>query len=165
MTFDGSNLCADGCGEPAATRGYSRRCYRRWYDQGFPEGGPRWPMTALERGRRSAQARAPKPDPYDLEWLAGAPERRIRRVRPQVADLVRCVAARDGAGVGRLLEKITDTEAAFITLAECADPVRTAIVCGPALAVVGTTASPAGEAPRTQQEAGSVDQGADDAAA
>lgn len=161
-------VCMDGCGEPAEIRGCSRRCYRRWHSQGFPEGGPRPPVPPGEAGRRSGQARAPEPDPYDLEWLAGEPERRIRRVRGQVAALVRCVAARDGGGVGRLLEKITDTEAALILLAECASPSRTAVACGlreASLAAVPPSDADGTDAPSAGTEAGSVHQEAAGAAA
>ena len=58
------------------------------------------------------------------------PERRIARAKPVAADLARCVAARDAAGVGILLRRVRDWEAVAIVLAECAEPERTAIVTG-----------------------------------
>ena len=125
-------LCGCGCGEPSSIRGYSKRCYQRWHHNGFPEGGPRPPLTAAESGRRSGQARAPEPDPYDLQWLAGEPERRARRAKWVAADLVRCVAADDAEGVRLLLHRVTDWPALAVVLAECADPYRTAVVTGSA---------------------------------
>lgn len=161
------SLCGCACGRPARTAGYASACYKRWLAAGKPETGPPAPLTQAETARRSALARS---DPYDLEWLAGEPERRVRRVRAQAAALVRCMAADDAEGIRILLqERVTDWVALAVVLAECADPARTAIVCGPTLAVVRTPASPAGEAPPAQPEAGSVDHrtsrdGADEAA-
>lgn len=143
------SLCADGCGEPAKTRGYSHRCYRRWHAAGFPEGGPRPPLAPGEAGRRSGRARAPEPDPYDVQWLAGAPERRVRRAKLIAADLVRCVAADDAEGVRLLLHRATDWHALAVVLAECAEPRRTALVCA-------TLALAEGKRPSVRTEAGSV---------
>lgn len=74
----------------------------------------------------------PGPEPEDdlppSPVPALEPERRIARARPLAADLARCVAARDAAGVGILLRKVRDWHAVAIVLAECADPGRTAIV-------------------------------------
>ena len=146
-------LCRCGCGEPATVRGCSKRCYDRWHYAGFPEGGPRPPLAPAECGRRSGAARTPEPDPYDLQWLAGEPERRIARTRGQAADLVRVVAARDGGGVSRLLEKITDHDALLILLAECADPYRTAVVTGRApLAAVPSEGAPAHDAEQDAEQ-------------
>ena len=126
--------CKCGCGQPATTKGYCDASYARWRRAGFPEGGPRPPLSRAECGLRSAVARAPGPDDYDLRWAAAGPERRVNRVRRQAAHLIRCVAARDGAGVARLLEKVRDAEALLIVLAECCDPARAAVVCGPLMA-------------------------------
>jgi hypothetical protein len=131
--------CSDSnCVRPAPSeprmQGYSEACFNRWRNAGFPEGGPRPPLTRTACGLRSGAARAPVPDLYDVRWTAGEPERRVNRVRRQAADLVRCVAARDGAGVALLLERVTDPEALLIVLAECASPERAAVVCGLVLA-------------------------------
>jgi hypothetical protein len=72
-------------------------------------------------------------DTYDLQWHAGEPDRRIKRMAPRAFALARCVPARDAHGVRVVLEKIRaeeDWAALAIILAECADPAALAIVCG-----------------------------------
>ncbi|MBO0813611.1 MAG: hypothetical protein J2P30_00430 [Actinobacteria bacterium] len=87
-------------------------------------------MSLHERLALMRAARDPAPDPYDLTWLAGEPERRADRARPVAADLIRCVAASDAEGVRLLLARVRDWPALAVVLAECCEPGRAEIVCG-----------------------------------
>lgn len=132
------NLCLCGCGGAAVIRGCTKTCYKRWQRNSFlPESGPLPPMSNADRGLRSGTARTPGSDPYDVQWLAGAPERRVRRAKRAAADLVRCVAADDAEGVRLLLHRVSDWHALAVVLAECAEPRRTALVCATLAAVAG----------------------------
>ena len=95
------------------------------------------PRLGVSRGRLDEYLRLPVPAPGEpgaeddlppSPVPALEPERRIARAKPVAADLARCVAARDAAGVGILLRRVRDWEAVAIVLAECAEPGRTAIV-------------------------------------
>lgn len=71
----------------------------------------------------------------DAACVALEPERRVRKVMPAAAALVRCVQATDAHGVSVVLGKAArwdgrDRDALLIVLAECADPGRTAAVTG-----------------------------------
>jgi hypothetical protein len=135
--------CNEQCGRPAVRRGYSDACARRWIKAGCPDTGPLPPM----RGNWSDAARAASAasrgvtlkdgdgssDPYDLQWAAGAPERHITGARPRAAALAACVGARDALGVQHLANRMASWDelmAVALVLAECADPVKVAAVCG-----------------------------------
>jgi hypothetical protein len=132
------------CGQPHHANGFCQACNSRWSRAGRPGTGPPPPMSAADKGALSSAAKA---DPYDLQWIAGAGERRVMRVRRQAAHMVQVVQARDAAGFARLLEKVTDPDALYVVLAECADPARTTIVTG--VPVAGATlAAPGRLVPR-----------------
>ena len=132
-------VCSCGCGRPAWCRGYARACYSRWIRNGRPESGP---PPAVPGPERMARARAVMwargdaapavlpPDLYDLNWLAGEPERRVTRVKGAAADLIRCVSASDAEGIRLLACKVRDWPALAVVLAECADLGRAAVVTG-----------------------------------
>lgn len=125
-----SAACVDGCGRPVHAQGMSAACHRRWDRAGRPASGPPPPLTPAERATRMNTARLGPADPYDQLWAQGEPERRAGRARNLAADLIRCVAASDAEGVRLLLHKVEDWFAFSVVLAECADPVRTAVVTG-----------------------------------
>jgi hypothetical protein len=139
-----ARLCSCGCGAPAWCLGYARPCYARWARAGRPASGPPAPMSHAERTASAAAARMVKqarargeaepvilpPDTYDLDWLAGEPERRAERVKGAAMDLIRCVAASDAEGIRLLACKVRDWPALAVVLAECADLGRAAVVTG-----------------------------------
>jgi hypothetical protein len=123
-------------GRIEGSKGFCEACYCRARRAGFPDVVP----DAVSHAEQIARANMVRlgvlpprdlpPDDYDLQWLAGEPERRARRAKRIAADLVRCVAADDAEGVRLLLHRVDDWAALAVVLAECAEPHRTAVVCG-----------------------------------
>ena len=81
------------------------RVRRRRAGGGFQgAGGLCWACLTAQRGRKRT-APKPPPDPYDITWAAGEPQRRTARARPFAAALARCWQADDAEGVDRLRAK------------------------------------------------------------
>lgn len=128
-------LCRWGCGRPAIVRGSCRADYKRWHAQGFPEGGPRPPMSQAARTALATAARYENrrvvADEYDLAWFAAYQDRRVTRWAPLIAAGAHSVRCFDRHGVQVLWEravKAGDPEALFTALlgrvAELEDALR-----------------------------------------